>query len=911
MHKRLLTAILLFGTLALLALPKGALKLVSDEGLSPEVELQNGAQDLGGAVAFTGETGCQATVALPAEYNYSREFSISCWFNLEETPKVDLIPEGKRDCAVPFSRNWSWAARITPSLEFLGRMVLPDGADYTIGTGKATIALNQWNHVVVTYSTTQKAYRIFFNGVLLAESTGDDFQDIRLEDGTMVLGSDAENYNAFKGAIAGVNLFPRGLSVEEALALYDEIPTAIGGTMDKQIQETLLACDTLNTTDFGEEALASLAEQKALLTSLLGHADFASRQNFTRILEQVRFLQKDYPAARKELRQWCQALQGNDSPLAKRIHSLDKYAPLSIVSTVPLLAPEVDALREGKLADHALSYVVAPTSGTPVLPDSRLSTAQLGDTLECTLTPGEYEGVSFVLKPLQTYENVRFIMPDLTSENGEILSAAHLDFKYVLCWYQAGTAWEGVGQASAIRKLVPELMVNDPELVKIDPANQCDYVKLSTPCGQRYVCATRPEVRETKSRWQLSIPNEEYPVKDAPAPLPTTLEQDRNRQFIITVHADENTPAGLYTGCVRVLSEIGEICSMNLRVRVLPFTLETPKTNYDLQRDFTFSLYQVSTMSSKSQGAITPFERTPEQYRAELRNLARHGITNPLFYQYMAPADIDDFKKALRMRKEAGLLNKPLFLSGPECNLGIWTDTSEEALKRHHDLFMTLMDAVEEICGHRDVYFYAIDEAFDDVLKKERTIWEKVHEYGGKILTSSCDTRSVFNVVGDMLDLLVHCRVPNAAEAALWHGAGQRIFSYGNPQGGVENPDAYRRNYGLFLYQQNYDGSCTYCNYEAFGNPWDDFDHKDYRDHNLVYPTIDGVVDTIAYEGLREAADDIRYATTLRLAAQDARTKGRNALAEEAEEWLKNLDALHADLDQARVKMVDYILKLK
>ena len=130
MHKRLLTAILLFGTLALFALPKGALKLVSDEGLSPEVELQNGAQDLGGAVAFTGETGCQATVTLPAEYNYSREFSISCWFNLEETPKVDLSPEGKRDCAVPFSRNWSWSARITPSLEFLGRMVLPDGADY-------------------------------------------------------------------------------------------------------------------------------------------------------------------------------------------------------------------------------------------------------------------------------------------------------------------------------------------------------------------------------------------------------------------------------------------------------------------------------------------------------------------------------------------------------------------------------------------------------------------------------------------------------------------------------------------------------------------------------------------------------------------------------------------------------------
>lgn len=40
-------------------------------------------------------------------------------------------------------------------------------------------------------------------------------------------------------------------------------------------------------------------------------------------------------------------------------------------------------------------------------------------------------------------------------------------------------------------------------------------------------------------------------------------------------------------------------------------------------------------------------------------------------------------------------------------------------------------------------------------------------------------------------------------------------------------------------------------------------DHPTYRDHNLTYPTADGVIDTLAWEGFREAVDDVRYLTTL------------------------------------------------
>ena len=42
-----------------------------------------------------------------------------------------------------------------------------------------------------------------------------------------------------------------------------------------------------------------------------------------------------------------------------------------------------------------------------------------------------------------------------------------------------------------------------------------------------------------------------------------------------------------------------------------------------------------------------------------------------------------------------------------------------------------------------------------------------------------------------------------------------------------------------------------------------DFDHERFRDHVFAYPTSAGVIDTIQWEGFREAVDDVRYLATL------------------------------------------------
>ena len=123
---------------------------------------------------------------------------------------------------------------------------------------------------------------------------------------------------------------------------------------------------------------------------------------------------------------------------------------------------------------------------------------------------------------------------------------------------------------------------------------------------------------------------------------------------------------------------------------------------------------------------------------------------------------------------------------------------------------------------------------------------------------------------------------------------------------GLDDPSLIRRNFGLLLYTANYDGPCDYIWYEAYGNPWNDFDNLHYRDCNFVYPTVDGVIDTLSWEGHREAFDDVRYATTLRLAIANALEGGNarmQARAREAQEYLRSLD-VRRNLDAIRSEMI-------
>ena len=77
----------------------------------------------------------------------------------------------------------------------------------------------------------------------------------------------------------------------------------------------------------------------------------------------------------------------------------------------------------------------------------------------------------------------------------------------------------------------------------------------------------------------------------------------------------------------------------------------------------------------------------------------------------------------------------------------------------------------------------------------------------------------------------------------------------------------------------------------------------------MAYPTVDGVIDTLQWEGYREGVDDIRYLATL-LSAIDQAGSSKSKDADAARQWLDTLD-INGDLDAIRTQMIDWILKLR
>jgi hypothetical protein len=156
-----------------------------------------------------------------------------------------------------------------------------------------------------------------------------------------------------------------------------------------------------------------------------------------------------------------------------------------------------------------------------------------------------------------------------------------------------------------------------------------------------------------------------------------------------------------------------------------------------------------------------------------------------------------------------------------------------------------------------DIYFYGKDEAKNNALKQQINITNYAHSQGIKVFVAGSSGH--MDTVKGATDVLVYFDEASKEASDNAHSYGKKILQYARPQSGVENPVAFRNNYGFKLIQNGFDGAMVYAYQDSMGYMWDDYDHPYYRDHALTYPTADSVIDTIAWEGLREAIDDTRY----------------------------------------------------
>lgn len=607
------------------------------------------------------------------------------------------------------------------------------------------------------------------------------------------------------------------------------------------------------------------------------------------------------------------------------------------------------------------AFGVKAVTDSRILPWTNVQGRPPLEVLVVRACPGEYEPVSFVVVGSRELSGVAVAVAEL--KKGERrLPADAVDVKLVKCWYQSAARdlWAIEYLKPKGKVLVPELLLNDDTLVIVDLKK-----------GTNAVRVTDPETQET-SYMDITGPNEEFTpvhysqIKDAATLQPVDIPPGQCRQFWLTVHVPDNAVPGTYEGRVTVRAANAPPMVIPLRLEVYPFALVSPI----IENAIYFWARMGRDYMMKTGYLKRPNEKPGNLYwnknhvRLALENMRRHGIDAPSFFQTpfgersMPTEEVRSyFDDYMEMLKETGYPLDRFFycpnlsdvhypgLEFPFRNY--WSGDREEAEKRfkwapgvrpHAAVYLNYSEVIKKFLlefkakaekhGFEEFWFYFADE----IMKHELPVtFPFLREYRKAGLRSYCAiatshfidekgriNKALWNETLRSVDGLVFAQKLKPTLAALASKAGVRTYSYNNPQLGMEYPHTYRRNYGLALWKAGYSGGMDFC---YTGSDWNDFNSKEYRDHNMVYPSADRMIDTLQWEGYREGVDDVRYLSTLLEAIKSTKKKRASARAQAWLESIRLKDTLgwegfqegvdDIDLDELRREIVNWIIKLE
>lgn len=542
----------------------------------------------------------------------------------------------------------------------------------------------------------------------------------------------------------------------------------------------------------------------------------------------------------------------------------------------------------------------------PILPDSTVVPGRPGETLALRECPGERTRATAVLWTKTARTGVTVAFSDLKDTAGRAIPASALSAKVVKCHYQAEGAPDRQQAVGGDQVLVPELLVNDDDIVRVDHKKRHTLVKFSYPSGAKHVDVNEMPVK----RWMYAYPAPEMPVVDAKKLQPFALPARECKQLVFAVDVPKDAVAGTYRGTIGFDAAEGRIATVSVSLEVLPFALPRAETVYSPAHEYRMGLYVWGDLNpdEKTPARMSIRWKTREQMLNELKLLVANGVDNPILCWHRESVVLreDLLRRHLDVAREAGLRGR-LHL-GSSDDVGN-PQTPEQLEKLKGDV--RRIQAIAREYGFDEVFFYGLDEVVGEKLISERPAWKAVHEAGGKVIVSGY--KDHFAQVGDLLDLCVYADEPETEDPAKWHGLGHEIWKYNSPQGGIEDPNIYRRAYGLYLWSLGYDGASTYCWMNE--STWNDLVGRQravaegrpnsyvYRSLSLGYQTLDGAVETIELVGLHDAIKDIRYMTQFR------RLLARRPNAA-AEKWYREQDFKNGDLVKIRRETIDWILKL-
>ncbi|MDP7743103.1 MAG: sugar-binding protein, partial [Lentisphaeria bacterium] len=504
--------------------------------------------------------------------------------------------------------------------------------------------------------------------------------------------------------------------------------------------------------------------------------------------------------------------------IADLLGEIDSLKPREIIANKTSLNDRMEtALAAGNALANSTAALLFAQDNRPfivraapvitderILPTSLLSHRPPPRELALAACPAEYESVSFVVVPSRNVEQLTVSCSDLESAAG-VIGAAAVDIKLVKCWFQGGGGWTPGGVQTVKGKvLVPELLVNDDDLVRVDLEKKQNLLRVADPDTGR----VRYEDVTVEANDGLTS---ELIVRDAPALLPVDIPVSEVRQFWVTVHVPPDAAAGVYEGNLTIGSAESSAAVVPLRLQVHPFKLAPSMVEQ--------SIFYRGVLSGSETPVIHANNKTEVQYAAELNDLVAHGVDAPLCYQTTGegrPAAMALMKRVFEMRRDAGISTDRFF----GCFWGYGPNDDPELARR------VLGQVVEltKTFGYRDYYNYGPDEAGVEQCRQQIAPWRFLREeIGAKVYLAASPAvwtgtgpvrEELWNQFKGVVNLVVAGGVPNPDWAARLHEAGLLIYNYANPQGGIEEPLTYRRNFGLLLWKAGYDGVMTYA-YQA------------------------------------------------------------------------------------------------
>jgi len=568
--------------------------------------------------------------------------------------------------------------------------------------------------------------------------------------------------------------------------------------------------------------------------------------------------------------------------------------------------------KRAKMSDRFVYYTVPAMSNIKRTMTAYPEDGTLAAPVRIVAAQGEFESASVVFHPFSNASKVELKVSDLIGKSGKI-SASAVDVKVVKVWYQSGAAWFSYFSDADGRELVPELLLKDENLIKVDRVKEDNYLRVDypQPKGPQYVWISNP------AKIQVPFNDHVEPVSDAATLQPFSFQAGEFKQIWLTLEAPKDAK-GLYAGTLSVMVDGKSGGEIPLEVRVLPFELPDPKTNYDLTREYYASIYNANTMSVYLKQNGGDLEKAKKRLYNEYVDMRKHNAVYPMLRDYV-PGEDEALIAQLETYKKAGLRTDVFFGGIPAIPPHDWLTSPEvraNPIEKQPmpELLIRRIDRASElfaqVIGPTTNYCFGWDEPAMNILTAQRKPWKYLHEKGHKTYSTANEAHLSYGGYNE--DFVNYGGKYSKESSAKWHAFGARITSYAAPHTGPENPDFVRRTHGIDLYQADSDGTN---NYILNGFPWNDFADRaiNFRSFNIVYPGIDAPIGTLAWEGFREAIDDVRYATLLKQLAHKAIATGKidsMYSGKMALQWLALLDGKTCDLNAARLEMISYILKL-